>query len=185
MEQSIDDPKFKTLKPDHGVPHVPGAPPTLEFSPQSLDHFKRGYKERAILRDKEHYSENGNDELRPQNRPVYQDNRYIHGLDMMRTFQSLIETRDVFTELDRIYHEYPDAFSSGKAMTALIAMAARERNIRLAHDIWYWMDRAKLEKNIFHYNSMISVAEKARNFREGLDLMREMDDKRVSKNEVT
>eukprot|EP00957_Ditylum_brightwellii_P187828 14301524-Ditylum_brightwellii.AAC.1 len=41
-------------KPDHGENYVPGseaAPDNL--APQPLDHFKRGYKERAELRERE------------------------------------------------------------------------------------------------------------------------------------
>ena len=42
-----------------------------------------------------------------------------------------------------------------------------------------------LEKNIFHYNAMISVTEKAKDFRAALNFLREMKDKKVPKNEVT
>uniref|UniRef100_A0A7S3P439 Pentacotripeptide-repeat region of PRORP domain-containing protein n=2 Tax=Amphora coffeiformis TaxID=265554 RepID=A0A7S3P439_9STRA len=80
---------------------------------------------------------------------------------------------------------YPDAFSSGRAMTALIAAAARRRQIRLAYACWEFMDAARLEKNTYHYNAMISVAEKSKNLRHALDLLKEMDQRGIAKNEVT
>lgn len=80
---------------------------------------------------------------------------------------------------------YPDAFQSGRAMTALIAAAARRRQIRLAYACWEFMDQARLEKNTFHYNAMISVSEKSKNLRQALDLLKEMDQRGIAKNEVT
>lgn len=70
-------------------------------------------------------------------------------------------------------------------MTALIAAAARRRQIRLAYACWDYMDVARLEKNTYHYNAMISVAEKGKNLRHALDLLKEMDQHGIAKNEVT
>jgi len=42
-----------------------------------------------------------------------------------------------------------------------------------------------MAKNTFHYNSMISVTEKARNYQKALDLLQEMTERNVDKNEVT
>lgn len=42
----------KVLQPDYGSSFVPGAGPE-HLAPKSLDHFKRGYQERAEQRDKE------------------------------------------------------------------------------------------------------------------------------------
>ena len=70
-------------------------------------------------------------------------------------------------------------------MTALIAAAARRRQIRLAYQCWEFMDTAGLEKNTYHYNAMISVAEKSKNLRTALDLLKEMDSRGIAKNEVT
>jgi pentatricopeptide repeat protein len=70
-------------------------------------------------------------------------------------------------------------------MQALIAAAARRRQIRLAFACWEYMDTARLEKNTYHYNAMISVAEKSKNLRHALDLLREMDQRGIPKNEVT
>jgi pentatricopeptide repeat protein len=48
-----------------------------------------------------------------------------------------------------------------------------------------WMDFRKITKNTFHYNAMISVTEKAQDYRRALALMVEMSDRGVEKNEVT
>lgn len=87
--------------------------------------------------------------------------------------------------LSEAQSRYPDAFASGRAMTALIAAAARRRQIRLAYACWEFMDQARLEKNTFHYNAMISVSEKSKNLRQALDLLKEMDQRSIAKNEVT
>jgi pentatricopeptide repeat protein len=47
------------------------------------------------------------------------------------------------------------------------------------------MDKAGLVKNVFHYNAMISVTEKDKNLRAALDLLKEMDDRGIEKNEIT
>ena len=70
-------------------------------------------------------------------------------------------------------------------MTALIAAAARRRQIRLAYACWDFMDQARLEKNTYHYNAMVSVSEKGKNLRHALDLLKEMDQRGIAKNEVT
>ena len=93
--------------------------------------------------------------------------------------------RHVFEALTEAKNKYPEAFSSGKAPTALISSAARRRNVKMAHMVWDWMDEAGLQKNTYHYNSMISVGEKAKNHRQSLALMREMEAKNIPKNEVT
>jgi len=95
------------------------------------------------------------------------------------------DRRRVFEELDRARTVHVEPFENGKALTALISSAARRRNLHMAQIIWDWMDVAGVEKNTFHYNSMISATEKSKNFRHALALMREMEAKRIPKNEVT
>lgn len=60
--------------------------------------------------------------------------------------------------------------------------------------VWEWMDNPpsngngtvqKIEKNVFHYNSLISVCEKMKDWKGALDLLYEMDRKNITKNEVT
>lgn len=80
---------------------------------------------------------------------------------------------------------YPEPFENGKALTALISSAARRRQVWLAQRIWEWMDHVDIPKNTFHFNSMISAAEKAKDFRYALNLLGEMERRNIAKNEVT
>jgi pentatricopeptide repeat protein len=233
-------------KPDYGNSYVPGAGPE-HYAPNSLDHFKRGYEERAAHRDKEFYSLNhgptgragggGGDRRRPigwsssgdnggngggpsahgmsgdrrngygggggqprnsrqddsapwnKNARDHQRPTILQGLDIQalvdRLSTKLSVPDELFADLDETRSENRNVFDSGKAMTALISVAARRRNIGLGHALWDWMDRARIAKNTFHYNSMISVTEKARDYQKALHLLKEMKDRNIPKNEVT
>jgi pentatricopeptide repeat protein len=113
----------------------------------------------------------------------------LQGLDIQalvdRLSTKLSVPDELFTDLDETRRENRNVFDSGKAMTALISVAARRRNIGLGHALWDWMDRARIAKNTFHYNSMISVTEKARDYQKALQLLKEMKDRNIPKNEVT
>lgn len=232
---------------DHGSAYFPdkAAQPVEDKAPQALDHFKRGYQERAELRQKEssnmhnkrfhHHNEGGGgggggagpggggrggegrasgggggrysrrDSDDGRNRGDLGggggggggggDSFNLHGFNATdfvdRTFQKVSSMNQqqaeavVDEELHKARSNYQEAFVSGKAMTALIATAARRRHIRLAHHFWEFMDRANLPKNIFHYNAMISVTEKDKNLRQALDLLKEMKERGIEKNEVT
>jgi pentatricopeptide repeat protein len=91
----------------------------------------------------------------------------------------------LFADLDRTRIENRSVFDSGKALTALISIAARRKNIGLGYAAWDWMDHAGIAKNTFHYNSMISVTEKARDYQHALALLKEMKERNIKKNEVT
>jgi pentatricopeptide repeat protein len=196
------------IPPDFGAAFVPGAGP-VQYAPKSLDHFQRGYEERAIQRDKEFYTERrregrnakGGDQKgtgrcsnfhnhtedpwnQHRDRPTI-----LQGLDINaladRLNPLLNNKAALFAELDRTREENRQVFDSGKALTALISVAARRKNIGLGHAAWDWMDRVGIAKNTFHYNSMISVAEKARDYQHALALLQEMKDRNIKKNEVT
>jgi pentatricopeptide repeat protein len=108
------------------------------------------------------------------------------GLDVQALVDRLCrQGDDVFKLLDAARDEHTAVFQSGKAITAIISNLARRRNLRLANTVWDWIDSVGIEKNTFHYNSMISVCEKVRDFRKALKLLDEMKDKKVTKNEVT
>jgi pentatricopeptide repeat protein len=92
---------------------------------------------------------------------------------------------DVFQELDVTRDEHSMIFQSGKAVTAIISNLARRRKLKLALTVWDWIDAVGIEKNTFHYNSMISVCEKVRDYHKALNLLDEMKRKNVAKNEVT
>lgn len=95
----------------------------------------------------------------------------------------------LFHELDLARDKYPEAFRSGKALTALISGSARRRNVRLAYGIWDWLGmqarEGNIQKNTYHYNSMITVAATARKPQNALELMKEMSREGIDKNEVT
>jgi pentatricopeptide repeat protein len=208
---------------------VPGAESAPNLAPQPLDHFKRGYRERAHLRDRETTTLNGDfrrhsstDAGPPNNnRSSYNEGRgggggdraynggggerydrrpsandrggddrgrgqVIMGLDVQTLVDKLCRPGvDVFQELDATRNENSMIFQSGKAVTAIISNLARRRKLKLALTVWDWIDAVGIEKNTFHYNSMISVCEKVRDYHKALDLLDEMKRKNVTKNEVT
>jgi pentatricopeptide repeat protein len=88
-------------------------------------------------------------------------------------------------ELEIARERHREVFESGKALTAIISSVARRRNMNLAKAIWDWIDHAGIQKNTFHYNSMISACEKVKDYRRALQLMDEMRQKNIAKNEVT
>jgi pentatricopeptide repeat protein len=111
---------------------------------------------------------------------------FLQGMDVGALMDALSNPRNnVMEVLDEARHRHTDLFDSGKSMTAIISAAARRRQIRLAHECWEWMDRARIPKNVYHYNSMISVTEKDKNYREALELLKQMEQKGIAKNEVT
>ena len=119
-----------------------------------------------------------------ENRPTI-----LQGLDINalvdRLTSKLHNKAALFADLDRTRIENRSIFDSGKALTALISIAARRKNIGLGHAAWDWMDHAGIAKNTFHYNSMISVTEKARDYQHALALLQEMKERNIKKNEVT
>jgi pentatricopeptide repeat protein len=219
--------------PDHGQHFVTGGELAPNRAPQPLDHFKRGYRERADQREREteflsgDFDPNrrpsegrftGNDrhssldrrdsgrESRPSNprgsfhggggpdrrssmdRGDDRGNRgqIIMGLDVQSLVDRLCRRDiDVFRELDNAREAHSAVFQSGKAVTAIISNLARRRNLRLATTVWDWIDSVGIRKNTFHYNSMISVCEKVRDYNKALRLLDEMKEKQIQKNEVT
>lgn len=108
------------------------------------------------------------------------------GLDVQALVDRLCRPHcHVFQELDAAREDHLAVFQSGKAVTAIISNLARRRNIKLASTVWDWIDSVGIKKNTFHYNSMISVCEKVRDYKRALRLLDEMKQKSVPKNEVT
>jgi pentatricopeptide repeat protein len=187
----------RKLPPDHGSNYVPGAGDANQ-APQSMDHFRRGRRERTEMRRREVYCPNENprrqEEDSPRKNPRQEEHQSLRtdrppslkGIDLNRFMDDLCNQRlNVFKSLDSARQEYWELFHSGKVMTAVIAAAARRRQVRLAQQCWEWMDRVGMEKNVYHYNSMISVMEKDKNFREAMNLLKEMESRNIPKNEVT
>lgn len=108
------------------------------------------------------------------------------GLDIQALVDRLVRPGcDVFRELGITRESHMAVFQSGKAVTAIISNLARRRNLRIANAVWDWIDYIGIEKNTFHYNSMISACEKVRDYKKALRLLDEMKAKKVAKNEVT
>lgn len=206
-ETNGQEPKMNGDIADHGESFIPGAGPE-HFAPKSLDHFQRGYRERAEQRDKEFYMKNerqpqglgppprhdpmrrggpsrGDDHWnnRSERPTILQGFNVLEFLDLITEYEQ--DRRKVFEELDRARAVHAEPFENGKALTALISSAARRRNVHMAGLLWAWMDVAGVAKNTFHYNSMISATEKSRNYRQALALLREMEKMNIAKNEVT
>jgi pentatricopeptide repeat protein len=238
--------------PDHGERFLPGTEdrhvPT-NMAPEPLDHFKRGYQDRAVERERERSDDRrftdstggpyggggGGRGSYPPRRNSYEggggrgrggrgggsgsfrrsgggdgsfygDGRrssnfggdredrglagrgptIIMGLDIGALVDRLVRPGcDVFRELDETRENNKAVFQSGKAVTAIISNLARRRNLRIANAVWDWIDSIGIDKNTFHYNSMISVCEKVRDYNKALRLLDEMSEKKVAKNEVT
>lgn len=195
-------------KPDHGENFVPGsesAPDNL--APQPLDHFKRGYRERAELRDREmgqlnvdfSGSHNNNNSTSAPTRIEVPSDKITHRNDHYRDSNPSARHVEVANLVDRIsrpgcnlYEELDYAhqtiFKTGdtsKALTAILSNLARRKKIGVALAVWQWMDHAGIEKNVFHYNSLISVCEKMKDSNKALGLVAEMERNGVKKNEVT
>ena len=112
----------------------------------------------------------------------------IKGMDIQALVDRLQRANNqagVAHELELAREKHREVFESGKALTAIISSVARRRNMNLAKAIWDWIDHVGIPKNTFHYNSMISACEKVKDYRKALNLMNEMKEKNIAKNEVT
>jgi pentatricopeptide repeat protein len=159
---------------------VPGAEKAPDNqAPQDLDHYKRGYHERASLRDRE-MGEVSRDSYIPRGRDQ------SHAFDAAYFADVICRPGcNVMLELDRARDANPGNFSTGKPITAILSQLARRRKLGIASAVWDWMDGAGIEKNVYHYNTMISVAEKTKDQRRAMQLFHEMERRKIKKNEVT
>ena len=206
------------------------------MAPQPLDHFKRGYKERADLRDRETdlratKSESSSSQLpiksdphspgltcdngvapmppqgesstaapippppietRQQEGPHSRNTdsrgsfRGSVGFDAVRLVDALCRPGcDLVGTLDRAKNDFGASFQSGKAVTAVLSNLARRRKMGIALSVWQWMEERNIEKNVFHFNSLISVCEKMKDNQRALRLLEEMERRGIQKNEVT
>jgi pentatricopeptide repeat protein len=194
------------------------------MAPQPLDHFKRGYKERAHLRDRETNQSTAAQETRlppPADsttvnsaKPLHTDSqqqqqpphhresnpmqrrhtgnesrssyRGAASFDAIRLVDNLCRPGCNLVEaLDEANTTFSASFQSGKALTAILSNLARRRKMGIALSVWQWMDQRKIEKNVFHYNSLISVCEKMKDNQMALRLLEEMERQGIQKNEVT
>jgi pentatricopeptide repeat protein len=180
---------------DHGEIFVPHAKASnRNLAPQEIDHYKRGYSERANLRqrDTEKLSSRGQHAA-----PNHHNNQRPNANLNLNHFVDRIcdgngngngpgrQRVNIFEELDQLMNDQPWTFKSGKSVTTILSLLARRRNMNAAMEVWRWMDHAKIERSVFHYNSLISVCEKGRDWRMALDILRQMDDAGIKRNEIT
>lgn len=174
--------------PDHGQSFIPGAGDETH-APKSLDHFKRGYQERADTRERECYGKFSKQrEHQPPTREQLRSS-FICGMDVNAVLDRLCAcsgVTDACRVLEHAREQHKEGFDSGKAATALISGASRRRNVQLAHTVFSWLkQRQDLTVNIYHFNSMIAVAAVARKPQQAIALMKEMKELGIRKNEVT
>ena len=196
-------------------------------APKALDHFRRGYDERSLLRDNHneekeydrnsdpqlmmsklnHYNHNhnhrqpykgdGNARYSNSNNSSNKNGNYHHNNRSHSVVVPVLvdqicaaaasdgynRVRDVMFEALEISRP---SFQSGRSITSILAMCARRRRLGPAMMVWQWMDEAPgLQKNIFHYNALITCCEKMRNSDQALNLMKEMDQRGIEKNAIT
>lgn len=172
---------------DHGeffVPHAKGG--NQELAPKGFDTYKRGYSERANLRQRDTVELSTTRSTNPgtgnnnhHQRPNANLNHFVDRLCDGR------QRVNIFEELDRMMNDQPWTFKSGKSVTTILSLLARRRNMNAALEVWRWMDHAEIERSVFHYNSLISVCEKVRDWRMALDILKQMDGAGIKRNEIT
>ena len=109
------------------------------------------------------------------------------GFSMEEVVDRLCSHRaNVFEEMDEARRSSPESFSSGRAITAILSQLGRRRQMNVAMQVWHWMERAEgINRNVFHFNALINVCEKIKDWKRALDLLRQMDEEGVTKNEIT
>jgi len=279
------DKPFKSENLDRGLTFMPPSSNAPDNAPQPLDHFKRGYNERAELREREmpgfnsstkgptsqtndgikcdifapnnttqgnqgcllsgelkkwqppvgvadrmegscissqthspnyygplgsssHYADDNDQRCHNYNK--YDDKQYTRsfnnyddrhrrsygirynkgsnpGFSMEEVVDRLCHPRtNVFEEMDHARNASPESFQSGRAITAILSQLGRRRQMRVAMHVWRWMENTQgITRNVFHYNALINVCEKIKDWKGALDLLRQMDDENVPKNEIT
>lgn len=109
------------------------------------------------------------------------------GFSMEEVVDRLCHSRsNVFDEMDEARRSSPESFSSGRAITAILSQLGRRRQMNVAMQVWHWMERTEgIQRNVFHYNALINVCEKIKDWKRALELLRQMDEEGVAKNEIT
>lgn len=93
---------------------------------------------------------------------------------------------NVFDEMDHARATSPEFFLSGRAITAILSQLGRRRQMRVAMSVWKWMENTPgITRNVYHYNALINVCEKIKDWKGALDLLKQMDEEKIPKNEIT
>ena len=142
-----------------------------------------GYTNDRHHRPYNNYNNNNNNNYRYNN-----NNKGNNpGFSMEEVVDRLCHPRaNVFEEMDHARNTSPESFHSGRAITAILSQLGRRRQMRVAMQVWRWMGSTSgITRNVFHYNALINVCEKIKDWRGALDLLRQMDEENVPKNEIT
>lgn len=121
----------------------------------------------------------------------YDNHRYNKGSNAGFSMEEVVDRlchprTNVFEEMDHARNTSPESFHSGRAITAILSQLGRRRQMRVAMQVWRWMESTNgITRNVFHYNALINVCEKIKDWKGALDLLRQMDDDNVPKNEIT
>lgn len=138
--------------------------------------------------DKQYTRSFSNQDHRPQRN---YNNRYNKGSNPGFSMEEVVDRlchprTDVFKEMDHARKASPESFQSGRAITAILSQLGRRRQMSVAMQVWRWMESTQgITRNVFHYNALINVCEKIKDWKGALDLLRQMDEEGVPKNEIT
>lgn len=172
--------------------------PPNYYGPSASSNFKDDKQQRSYIisfnnnynkYDDKQYTRSSNSYDDRQQRNY--SNRHMKGnnpgFSMEEVVDRLCHPRtNVFEEMDHARNASPESFQSGRAITAILSQLGRRRQMRVAMQVWRWMESTHgITRNVFHYNALINVCEKIKDWKGALDLLRQMDDESVPKNEIT
>lgn len=107
---------------------------------KKTDHFERGYKERIEQRT---------DDI------LVDDMKLDQKLSNLAS--SLCDPKcDPSKVLDKALKKNKRSFKSGKAFTSLLSYLTRRKKLDVALSVWKWLETSEIERNVFHYNSLIN-----------------------------
>jgi pentatricopeptide repeat protein len=195
-----------TSAPDDKKEHVAASPSQQQPAPSSGSYYgpaspgpMDNHNRKTYDDDKQYSRSNYNHTYSKyddkQYTRSYVDDRYNRtsnykgstGFSMEEVVDRLCHPRsNIYEEMDEARRSSPESFSSGRAITAILSQLGRRRQMNVAMQVWHWMERAEgINRNVFHYNALINVCEKIKDWKRALDLLRQMDEEGVAKNEIT
>ena len=152
-----------------------------------------GYSDKQRQRRNNHFLHDNNSNSVGHNSLIHNHSSNHHGGAGGFSMEEFVDrlchpyTASVYTELNHARATSPESFVSGRAITAILSQLGRRRQMRVAYQVWSWMDKTvpRINKNVFHYNALINVCEKSKDWKGALDLLHQMDNNFVGKNEIT
>ncbi|KAL3788903.1 hypothetical protein HJC23_002657 [Cyclotella cryptica] len=206
---ALPDKKPNDLPAPQQLPPAAAAPSSYygpASSPNMDNHNRKTYDDDKQYSRSNHYDHNYSkyddkqytrsyvDERHRDGRGSYGSNDHSRssyrgstGFSMEEVVDRLCHPRSkVSEEMDEARRSSPESFSSGRAITAILSQLGRRRQMNVAMQVWHWMERTEgIQRNVFHYNALINVCEKIKDWKRALELLRQMDEEGVAKNEIT